>query len=254
MSSAHETYFQLLDRQKFMVEDVDYSVLERHKVGLQQLAEISNSTISVFDSYKRAHVFYSSNFGNMLGYSLKELDEGGEYFLDTKVHPDDFTALWQNAITFLKVYFNLPDAEKRDYKLVSEYRILNSADNYVRVIEQQMVLELDINGNLWLGLSILDISPNQKNMNEGIKSEVLNFKTGRIFPLVKTEEDTANALTKREIEILKLVKNGFLSKEISGKLNISVNTVNTHRQRVLEKLDVDNSMEAVMLASKLGLV
>ncbi|MDR1880928.1 MAG: LuxR C-terminal-related transcriptional regulator, partial [Tannerellaceae bacterium] len=43
-------------------------------------------------------------------------------------------------------------------------------------------------------------------------------------------------------------------KEISNQLCISVHTVNTHRQRILEKLDVDNSLEAVKYASALGLL
>jgi len=51
-----------------------------------------------------------------------------------------------------------------------------------------------------------------------------------------------------------LVKDGFLSKEISDKLSISTHTVNTHRQRILEKLGVNNSMEAINYAAQLGLI
>ena len=249
-----ETYSKLLDQQKFVVDELDYSVLERHIPDLQKLAEISNSTISVFDSYQKKHVFISSNLGTALGYTTQEIENEGDCFLDTKIHPDDLIGLWQNGIILLNVFFNLPVDEKLNYKLISEYRLLNAANYYVRVIEQQQVLELDTNGNLWLGLSIFDISPNQKNMDESIKSEVLNFKTGQIFPFVESGKETTNPLTKREIEILKLVKGGFLSKEISDMLTLSFHTVNTHRQRVIEKLGVNNSMEAVMLASKLGLV
>ena len=54
--------------------------------------------------------------------------------------------------------------------------------------------------------------------------------------------------------VLQLIKEGLLSKEISEQLSISVHTVNTHRQRILEKLDVNNSMEAVKYASALGLI
>jgi DNA-binding CsgD family transcriptional regulator len=61
-------------------------------------------------------------------------------------------------------------------------------------------------------------------------------------------------LSKREIQILQMVKEGLLSKEISTNLDISLHTVNTHRQRVLEKLGANNSMEAVVFASKLGLL
>ena len=254
IKNINETYFQLLSRQIFVAEALDYSLLERHKPSLQKLAETSNSAISVFDLYKNTHVFLSSNFGSALGYSLQDFETEGEHFLDAKVHPDDFIALIKNAVTALKLVLNFSVDEKLNNKIISEYRILNAAGNYVRVIEQQQVLELDSYGNYWLGLSILDISPNQRNMHEGIKSELLNFRTGKIISFTESKEEVTNALTKREIEILKLVKGGFLSKEISNKLTISLHTVNTHRQRVLEKLGVDNSMEAVMLASKLGLI
>jgi len=258
ISSIKETYLQLVNRLKFVADDLDYSILERHKPGLQILAETSNSTISVFDFYQKAHVFYSSNLGLALGYSPQDIEAGGEYFLDAKIHPDDFIKLFENGVNGLKLFFNLSIDQKLNYKLncklISEYRILNAAGNYVRVIEQQQILELDTYGNVWLGLSIFDISPNQKNMDEGLKSEMLNFRTGKTIPFFELEAERTNTLTKRETEILKLVKDGFLSKEISNKLTISLHTVNTHRQRVLEKLGVNNSMEAVMLASKLGLI
>jgi DNA-binding CsgD family transcriptional regulator len=51
-----------------------------------------------------------------------------------------------------------------------------------------------------------------------------------------------------------MVKDGYLSKEISDKFDISVHTVNTHRRKVLGKLGANNSMEAVVFASKLGLL
>lgn len=254
INRINATYGQLLDRQKFVADDLDYSILERHKPTLQKLAGISNSTISVFDFYKRTHVFNSSNLGTALGYSLQNPETDGEHFLETKVHPDDLLRLMQNGVILFKLFLNFSADEKLNYKLISEYRILNAAGNYVRVIEQQQVLELDTLGNLWLALSIFDISPNQKNTDNGSKSELLNFRTGKIIPFAESKDEITNRLTKREIEILKLVKDGFLSKEISDKLAISLHTVNTHRQRVLEKLRVDNSIEAVMLASKLGLI
>ena len=148
---------------------------------------------------------------------------------------------------------NFSEDEKTNYKLINEYRILNASNQYVRVVEQQQVLELDKRGNFWLALSILDISPNQ-DVNSGIKSQILNYRTGKFIPLIDTKENVNTALSAREIEILKMVKYGLLSKEISDKLSISVHTVNTHRQRVLEKLEANNSMEAIITASKLGII
>lgn len=70
---------------------------------------------------------------------------------------------------------------------------------------------------------------------------------------IKNEQDRQNLhirepLTKREMEILKLICDGFSSKNISEKLFISINTVETHRKRILMKLNVKNSVGVVKYA------
>jgi len=55
-------------------------------------------------------------------------------------------------------------------------------------------------------------------------------------------------LTKREMEILKLICEGLSSKDICEKLFISINTVETHRKRILLKLNVKNSVGVVKYA------
>ncbi|WP_312389920.1 response regulator transcription factor [Chryseobacterium sp.] len=55
-------------------------------------------------------------------------------------------------------------------------------------------------------------------------------------------------LTKREMEILKLICDGLSSKDICEKLFISINTVETHRKRILLKLNVKNSVGVVKYA------
>jgi len=248
-----EMYSALLDQQQFELDTLDYSLVAAQIPHLEKLAQIGNSSISVFDACKRVHVFQSSNVGKLLGYDPRTWSDGDLQFPDSLIHPDDLYTLMQHALSVLKLFYNLPVEEKKNVKLVSAFRMKNASQQYVRVIEQQQVFELDQAGNLWLALSILDISPDQKNMEQGLQSELLNFKTGNIISFKTEPEDIGIHLTKRETEVLKLVREGLLSKEISDKLNISLHTVNTYRQRVLEKLGVSNSMEAVMLASRLGL-
>ncbi len=232
--------------------NLDYSLVERHISVLQNLALISNSGTSIFDIYKREIIFYSSNFGAYLGYQPSDYQDMGQMYFAQKIHPDDAHHLSSNGVIVYQIFNNFTSEEKLQHKLISEYRILNAQNNYVRLVEQYQVLELDAKGNLWLMLNITDISPSQ-DVQEGSKSQLLNFKTGKI---IQTESETKPEieLTKRETEILHLVKEGLLSKEISDKLSISINTVNTHRQRFLKKLGANNSMEAVAFATKYGLL
>ena len=220
------------------------------------LANLGNSGISVFDMYKREHLFFSPNFGTLLGYKPDDLPIKESSFWDAKIHPEDFIALTQNGISLLKLFYQFSTDEKVNYKLINEYRMLNAENSYVRVIEQHQGLEVDKDGNIWLTVSIIDLSPDQ-DTSKGFRSLLHNFRTGNIIPFRDDARETGPVefnLSKREIQILKLVKEGYLSKEISTNLNISLHTVNTHRQRVLEKLGANNSMEAVIYASRLGLL
>ena len=51
--------------------------------------------------------------------------------------------------------------------------------------------------------------------------------------------DTSNSeLSQREIDVLRLVANGHINKEIADILNISINTVLSHRKNITSKLGI----------------
>lgn len=250
--SIEEIFFKFLEQFKFDEAELDYSIVQRHAEVLQTLSDMGNSGTGIFDYSKRQFLFYSSNFGGLLGYALADYKETGQQFFMSKIHPDDALMLSINSVSILKIFNHFASDEKLNHKMISEYRMLNAQNQYVRLVEQYQVLKLDPKGQLWLAFNIVDVSPNQGE-SEPSKSQLLNFRTGNILSL-EVPKAVNFELTKREIEILGLVKKGLLSKEISNKLAISVHTVNTHRQRFLEKLGANNSMEAVVFASKFGLL
>lgn len=251
-NSIQEVFFKFLFQFHFNEQDLDYSVIDKHIKSLQTLADVSTSGIQIFDLNKKEIIFFSSNFGKLLGYQPSDFEQLNYSFFEDKIHPDEKTQLALNGIATLKMFNAFSRDEKLNHKVIYEYRMLNSSNKYVRLIEQYQILELDKTGQIWLLLSIVDVSPNQEN-DSPVKRQLLNFRTGHFTPL-EIPQKPEMELTKRETEILKLVKKGYLSKEISDRLSISVHTVNTHRQRFLEKLGANNSIEAVVFASKFGLL
>lgn len=247
-----QQYDKLLDMQSFLADDLDYSIADRHIHFLKQLSEVSSNGITLFDMYRREHIFTSYNFNNLFGFDLEAVEQSSNSYFNSRVHPDDLIQLSRNGNLMLRFIYKIHPAERRNYKLINEYRILNNNRKYVRVIEQHQALELDKRGNIWLAIGVIDISPNQ-NEFQGVTYQLTNYTTGELVDPFAPDENSIT-LTKREKEILCLIKNGFLSKEISQKLFISVHTVNTHRQRILEKLSADNSIEAVNYAARLGLL
>lgn len=61
-------------------------------------------------------------------------------------------------------------------------------------------------------------------------------------------------LTKRQIDCLKWLMEGFSSKQIASKLKIQEDTVNEHIQETKRRLKVSNRVEAVVKALKLGIL
>ncbi|MBK6966647.1 MAG: response regulator transcription factor [Bacteroidales bacterium] len=61
-------------------------------------------------------------------------------------------------------------------------------------------------------------------------------------------------LTSREIEIIRLLSDGLGYKEIAALLDISTRTVETHKNNILEKLELKNTIELVKFAIKNKLI
>jgi DNA-binding NarL/FixJ family response regulator len=62
------------------------------------------------------------------------------------------------------------------------------------------------------------------------------------------------ALTGREREVLRLIAQGLKNREIADGLGIAVKTVETHRTKIMQKLDLHNSAELAAYAIRRGLI
>jgi two-component system response regulator NreC len=71
---------------------------------------------------------------------------------------------------------------------------------------------------------------------------------------VSASEDEFDGLSEREREVLKLTAEGFSSQEIADKLIISAKTVDTYRQRIMDKLDIHHRSELIRYALRKGLL
>ncbi len=67
-------------------------------------------------------------------------------------------------------------------------------------------------------------------------------------------DDKLNELTRREVEVLKLIAEGLFNKEIAAKLDISERTVKNHVSNIFKKIDVSDRTQAAVFAIKNNLV
>jgi two-component system response regulator NreC len=74
------------------------------------------------------------------------------------------------------------------------------------------------------------------------------------YLLQAREEEPYDQLTAREREVLKLIAEGYTSKEIADMLFLSLKTILGHRSKIMEKLNLHNRTELIKYAMRKGLV
>lgn len=77
---------------------------------------------------------------------------------------------------------------------------------------------------------------------------------GALNEKTKDPSNPVDTLSPREREVLLLIADGKTNKEIATKLNLSVYTVDSHRGKIMEKLNLHSAGELVRFAIKNGLV
>ena len=241
----------ILPTSSAFINELDYSVIERKKADWLKLSELTHSIVLVFDCCTKKFVFVSNNIPQSYGIDSERLFINGHEPVLEIIHPGD---IYYGLLVRKKIYSllsSLSAEEKMKHKMVHEMRVKNVRGEYIRIIEQEQAIELDKSGNIWLMLSVIDVDASHES--EITKSHLYNFETGeKIF--IDLSDTLEEPLTNRELSVLQLMKQGLLSKEIANSLNVSINTINTHRQNILLKLKANNSIEAVNIAQRLGLL
>lgn len=96
--------------------------------------------------------------------------------------------------------------------------------------------------------AILEVDAGKKYICEEVKNILAEQQLDE-----NSQQPDINNLSKREIEIAKLIKEGLSSKEIASQLGISLKTVEVHRYNVLKKLHLKNTAALVNFVNTNGL-
>ena len=101
-----------------------------------------------------------------------------------------------------------------------------------------------------LALAIRTVADNQIFLSPKITGDVVKDYVGK---LLEEESDLLALLSVREREVIQLYAEGHTTKHIAGRLNLSVKTVETHRRKIMEKLDIYTIAGLTKFAVRKGL-
>lgn len=243
---------QCLDR-----EVLDSTVIADCRRAVEAMTDVSDACAVITDASCDRCYLYAGRFGALMGINdgdrLSEiLDSSDEDLIYNRLHPEDLVDKRMLEYEFFKYVDTLDAGEKTAWRATCRIRLRDRGGEYRVVDNSTQILRLSPAGRMWLILCRYDLSPDQ-SVPEGIEPRIVSNVTGRVMAL-SFDKRRGRVLTGREKEILYMIKEGRLSKQIAASLGISVHTVNRHRQNILDKLSVGNSVEAIMAATAMKLI
>ena len=95
---------------------------------------------------------------------------------------------------------------------------------------------------------------NEYFLDSSVSHEVVKSLLDQPVKEARTSDQAYGRLTAREQEIMRLLAEGFKSREIADMLCISPKTVENHRANIMQKLDLHSALELIRYAARLGLI
>jgi DNA-binding CsgD family transcriptional regulator len=192
----------------------------------------------------------SQELEDVLGYHPSEFTLP---FMSAQIHPEDYSWFVLFGSKMIEFYSQLPIKKWKQYKVRYDLRYRKKSGDYARLLYHGLILEHDDQGfilktlNVHTDITYLKQEHQPRLSFIGMNGEPSFINVGLENIFIENEK-----LTKREKQVLTLLVEGKLSKEISCILNISKQTVDTHRKNMLHKKCIGNTSELIGKAIKNG--
>lgn len=174
----------------------------------------------------------------LFGYDIEAINQMGmRNFFEQRLHPED-QKLFEDNNTSL--FSGISE------KYISVYRLKNSKGIWRNLLTTGAVSSWLPNGFPWQTVhTSIDISDKFDGLEhfESVLKENAYLKNK-----IKLAE-----LTNRELEIMKLLAQGFTTQEIADKEFLHFETVKTHKKNIFRKLDSNKIADLVKIATECGL-
>lgn len=243
--------------QSIDIKTLDQTIVKQHQQFIRSLTRINGGCAVISDLSNRKSYISIHPRAHFLGLTpqeivLSSIDSMDEDYIYRRIHPEDLVEKRLLEYRFFQKTFAMDPNERLKFRGRCRLRMRNSEGKYQYIDNLVQIMQNTPDGNVWLIFCLYSLSADQRT-EQGIYPTITQMESGEIETFSFSEEHRS-ILSEREKEILRLIQKGMPSKQIATALYISVNTVNRHRQNILVKLSVSNSIEACRAAELMKLL
>ena len=186
-------------------------------------------------------------------FGIKPEEWSVNYLLEN-MHPEDVDPFLQNEKSLMPVLRSIDPNKLADYKVRYDFRIKDRQGNYKRILHQAITLHNDEEGSIIRTFCVYTDITHLKQEGR-MNVSLININGDKSYYDIKPDGSYSladQALSKRELEIVRFLAEGLKSKEIATTLDISIHTVNNHRKKIIQKYGVNSTSEIIQLGLDQG--
>jgi DNA-binding CsgD family transcriptional regulator len=233
-----------------------FSLSDKHKLILNNI----NGFIVICNYTTGFYEYISEGVTSHLGYDVSSYaPQELTGFMFSIIEDDHRKFLMDSLLPVVLQYFNQHStkATGTDYRYTCSLRVKNVYGKWVWLLIDTVIIEVNDNGFPTRTLiNCTDINSFKKD--DCVYYNIMKKNHDGIYELmlegVEGSKQDLFPLTQREIEIINLISNGNTNKEISEKLEVTVNTVKTHRKNIMKKTKCRGIAELTNFAFSRGLL
>jgi DNA-binding CsgD family transcriptional regulator len=217
-------------------------------IELDAYLPYSSTFFCITNTQNLSFEYISKNMAACLGLDYDVMKNKGMNYFWSRMHPDDLEP-WLQALNEL-MKFTLSDISVEERSKMSytwNYRIKNGNDVYVNIIQNTTPLEFDVKDKPIIGLAHYTVLDSKINLQVSATAKLLNenneYETKYFNNF--SQKLLSDGISNRERDVVRLLVLNYSSKAIADKLNISSNTVDTHRRNILKKLNISSTGELI---------
>lgn len=242
-----------------VLNEESYKMLPTLIGFVDRFAKCSNLSLYIIDYKNQEFVYVSENKLFLCGYSAADVKEMGYSFYKKVVSNEDLEFLSEINKVGFQFFYQQP-LEKRDqYVIEYDFDLCHVNRQKTRINHRLIPFCITSNGDIWLALCIVSMSFNKNTDSHYARvATIRNIYTREEFSYsLKTktwDRQLQHELTRKELLVLQYSAQSYTNQEISAMLKVNINTIKFHKKNIFEKLNVNNSQEAITVASRLGLL
>lgn len=218
---------------------------------LYNLFLTTDSFYFIINHRKPAVEYVSREIEKLLGYQPKDFSWD---FLSSGLHPADKAWFFVIAERVIHFFSHLLPEKQFQYKVRYDIRYRKKNGQYVRLLYQGILVEHDTKGRIVRSFGLFTDISYLKKEGYPVLSFIATDNEPSFYDVIADTHfaDDREQLTTREKQVLKLMIEGKPSKQIGSVLNISKQTVDTHRKNMLRKKHLNNTGELIGKAIRYG--